>query len=95
MEINKKIEEMHKDIREIKAILTRSKKEGKLIICDECQYPWNTVSEMKYVSCPRCGKKVKNELALKGLSDLGKQTESHIDKEYKKGKSVYDLDLEE
>ena len=35
---------------------------GKILIkCPHCAYKWETQSEMQYVSCPRCLKKVNIE----------------------------------
>lgn len=40
----------------------------KEVVCKKCWYPWETKSEMYYVSCPKCGSKVyiKEELNTEG-----------------------------
>lgn len=33
----------------------------KIVKCPKCKYEWETNSQLKQVTCPSCGLKVKNE----------------------------------
>lgn len=101
--IKKRFEKVENDVKEIKKSVEDINKNipkkiyGRTIKCYHCSYLWKTKSEMLILSCPKCGQKVNTRKEIDsniiGLAKIGRRKKNNIDKIYKKGKSIYDLDL--
>ena len=68
-DLTQKVNSMSKKINAIEKFIEKEglSKNGRLVHCDgidkktnePCDHSWITRSKMKFVSCPKCGKKVK------------------------------------
>ena len=39
---------------------------GKLVVCKNCEYEWETSSKLRFVTCPSCGKKTPTQALEEG-----------------------------
>lgn len=59
-EIDKILEKIREEIKALEKIVADNPyKNGRRVICNKCNYSWNTKTQRSRVTCPDCGNTIK------------------------------------
>ena len=77
-ELEKKVNKLEENTNEVLTYL-KIGEDGKRVICLKCQYSWKTTSELKLISCPNCGSKIRNETIEERKKRIEERKKKHPD----------------